>query len=85
MAADESHDDRTRSSVALNAYTTVSRYRIIQKINTDGMGKVCLAEDTELDCKAVLKSLPSPFCRDSDCHAWFKREKRAVAELERKR
>jgi serine/threonine-protein kinase len=85
MAADESHDDRTRSFVALTANTTVSHYRIIQKIGADGMGEVYLAEDTELDSKAALKFLPSHLCQDSDCRVRFKREAGAVAELERKR
>ena len=81
MAADESHDDRTRSFVALTANTTVSHYRIIQKIGADGMGEVYLAEDKALDRKVALKFLPPHLCQDEDCRKCFKREAQAAAKL----
>ncbi len=38
MAADESHDDRTQSFVALTSGTTVSHNEIIEKISSTGVG-----------------------------------------------
>ncbi|MBU8933956.1 MAG: protein kinase [candidate division Zixibacteria bacterium] len=81
MAADESHDDRTQSFVALTKGTDVSHYKIIEKIGAGGMGEVYLAEDTELDRKVALKFLSSHLCQDEDCRARFKREAQAVAKL----
>jgi serine/threonine protein kinase len=49
MAANESNDDRIQSFVAPTAGTTVSHYKVIEKIGSGEMGKVHLAEDTELD------------------------------------
>jgi serine/threonine protein kinase/tetratricopeptide (TPR) repeat protein len=81
MTADESHDDRTQSFVALTSGTMVSHYKIIEKIGAGGMGEVYLAEDTELDRKVALKFLPSYLCQDEDCRVRFKREARAAAKL----
>ena len=81
MAADESHDDRTQSFVALTSGTTVSHYKIIEKIGSGGMGEVYLAEDIKLDRKVALKFLPPHLCQDEDCRTRFKREAQAAARL----
>lgn len=81
MVADESHDDRTQSFVALTVGTKVSHYKIIEKIGAGGMGEVYLAADTKLNRRVALKFLPSHFCQDDDCRAQFKREAQAVAKL----
>lgn len=81
MVADESHDDRTRSFVALTAGTTVSHYKVIEKIGAGGMGEVYLAEDTKLDRKVALKFLPSHLCQDENCRTRFNREAQAAAKL----
>jgi len=82
MAANESDDDRTQSFVALTAGTTVSHYKIIEKIGAGGMGEVYLAQDTELDRKVALKFLPPHLCQDEDCRKRFKREAQAAAGLD---
>jgi TolB-like protein/predicted Ser/Thr protein kinase len=81
MAADESHDDKTQSFIALTSGTVVLHYRIVEKIGTGGMGEVYLAEDTELDRKVALKFLPLHLCQDEDCRKRFKREAQAAAKL----
>jgi len=82
MAADESHDDRTQSFVALTKGTMVSHYQIIEKIGAGGMGEVYLAMDTKLNRKVALKFLPQYLCQDADCRARFKREAQAAAKLD---
>ena len=82
MAADESHDDRTQSFVALTSGATVSHYRIVEKIGAGGMGEVYLAEDTRLNRKVALKFLPPHLCQDEDCRKRFTREAQAAAGLD---
>jgi len=81
MAADESNDDRTQSFVSLTEGTTVSQFRIVEKIGAGGMGEVYLAEDTKLNRKVALKFLPSHLCQDEDCRKRFTREAQAAAKL----
>ena len=81
MAADESHDDRTQSFIALTKGTMVSHYRIVEKIGAGGMGEVYLAEDFELDRKVALKFLPFHLCQDEDCRKRFKREAQVARVL----
>ncbi len=82
MVADDPHDDQTQSFVALTTGTTVSHYKIIEKIGSGGMGDVYLAQDTELDRKVALKFLTSHLCQDEDCRTRFKREAQAAARLD---
>jgi serine/threonine protein kinase len=82
MAADESHDDKTQSFVALTKGTMVSHYRIIKKIGAGGMGEVYLAEDKKLKRRVALKFLPLHLCQDEDCRERFKREAQAAAGLD---
>jgi len=82
MAADESHDDKTQSFIALTAGTSVLHYKIIEKIGSGGMGEVYLALDTKLNRKVALKFLPPHLCQDEDCRKRFTREAQAAAGLD---
>jgi non-specific serine/threonine protein kinase len=82
MAADESHDDKTQSFIALTSGTEVLHYKILEKIGSGGMGEVYLALDTKLNRKVALKFLPPHLCQDEDCRKRFTREAQAAAGLD---
>ncbi len=60
----------------------VSRYRILSDIGHGGMGRVCLAEDTELHRKVALKFLTSPAADDRSARRQLLREAQAAARLD---
>jgi serine/threonine-protein kinase len=60
---------------------TVCHYRILEKIDSGGMGEVFLAEDTKLDRKVALKFLPPQFSADEQERKRFIHEAKAAAAL----
>lgn len=81
MTAFNSDNDRTRDYTVLPAGTLISRYKIIEKIGSGGMGEVYLAEDSELKRKVALKFLPLQYASDESLKTRFKREAQAAAGL----
>lgn len=77
----EPDNDKTQTHVPVSRGTTVSHYRILEKIGSGGMGEVHLAEDSELKRKVALKFMPQQYLSDSDMKGRFKREARAAAAL----
>ena len=82
MAANDSQDDRTRTIVPISVGTSISHYKIINRIGAGSMGEVYLAQDPGLDRKVALKFLSSQLCDNEDCRRRFWREAQAAAALE---
>ncbi len=60
---------------------TVSHYKILEKLSEGGMGVIYLAEDININRKAVLKFLPTEMENDPDINLRFKREAQAAGSL----
>jgi serine/threonine protein kinase len=61
--------------------TTLSHYKVIEKLGQDGMGTVYRAEDTNLDREVAIKVLPEQFAQDPHQLDRFEREAKLRASL----
>jgi serine/threonine protein kinase len=62
--------------------TTITHYRIAEKLGAGGMGEVYLAEDTKLDRRVAIKFLPPESTADEQAKKRLVREAKAAAKLD---
>jgi serine/threonine protein kinase/Tol biopolymer transport system component len=61
--------------------TTLSHFRITDKLGEGGMGQVWRAQDSKLGREVALKVLPEEFAKDPERMARFEREAKVLASL----
>ncbi len=61
--------------------TTISHYRVLEKVGEGGMGVVYKAHDTNLDRTVALKFLPSNVISSEETKQRFIREAKTAASL----
>ncbi len=61
--------------------TSLSHYRITEKLGQGGMGDVYRAEDANLSRQVAIKVLPDEFAHDAERLALFQREAQVLASL----
>ncbi len=62
-----------------NATRQLDQYRLLELLGSGAMGRVYLAEDTQLGKRVAIKILPGSFAEDADRVARFQREARMLA------
>src|SRR5262245_19495218 len=65
----------------MNPQSSISHYRITDKLGEGGMGAVYRATDTKLNRDVAIKVLPHSFAADADRLARFAREAQVLASL----
>ena len=61
--------------------TTISHFKVLEKIGQGGMGEVYRAEDTHLSREVAIKVLPAQFTQDTQRLARFEREAKLLDSL----
>ena len=61
--------------------TTLSHFKVLEKIGEGGMGEVYRAEDTNLSREVAIKVLPKQFTQDLERLVRFEREAKLLASL----
>ena len=70
------------ASVELNRGTRLGSYQIQSSLGAGGMGEVYRATDTRLGRDVALKVLPAGMARDADRLGRFRREAKALAQID---
>ena len=61
--------------------TSLSHYRITEKLGQGGMGEVDRAQDSNLHRQVAIKALPDEFVQDAERLARFEREAQVLASF----